>query len=138
MPVLTEPLTVDSLLTLPKPASGKHYELSDGKLIIAGNAGALHELTKTKIFEILTEYRLQNKAAGRAFAETQFTLRVDRARIPDLAWVSQSKLDQILRENRAIPVGPDLAVEIISDSEQTLSSSCLPGFEIAVAEFSRL
>lgn len=181
MPVLTEPLTADLLLTLPKPASGKHYELSDGELILVGNAGALHELTKTRIFEILTEYRIQRKAAGRAFAETQFTLRADRARIPDLAWVSQSKLDQIPRENRAISVAPDLAVEIISDSEQpeaieqklrdyleagvevwqvfpslgtitvwqgnqgqrlsgeqTLSSPCLPGFEIAVAEFFRL
>jgi Uma2 family endonuclease len=81
-----------------------------------GNAGALHELIKTKVFELLTEYRLRTKR-GRAFAETQFTLRADRARIPDVAWVSEDKLSQIPRENRAIPIAPDLAVEIISDSE---------------------
>jgi Uma2 family endonuclease len=67
-------------------------------------------------FEILTEYRLQTKA-GRAFAETQFTLRQDRARIPDVAWVGQEKLALIPRANRAIPIAPDLAIEIISDSE---------------------
>ncbi|MFL6464244.1 MAG: Uma2 family endonuclease [Bryobacteraceae bacterium] len=117
MPVSTAALTPDGLLRLPRPKDGEHYELSDGELITVGNAGALHELIKTRLFEILTEYRLQNKS-GRAFAETQFTLRSDRARIPDVAWVSQAKLDLIPRENRAIPIAPDVAIEVISDSEQ--------------------
>ena len=110
-------LTPEALLALPRPAHGRHYELSDGELIVVGNAGALHELIKTQVFELLTEYRLKTKA-GRAFAETQFTLRVDRARIPDVAWVSRDRIALIPRENRAIPIAPDLAVEIISDSEQ--------------------
>lgn len=117
MPVSTAALTPDDLLSLPKPKHGGHYELSDGELITVGNAGALHELVKTKLFEILTEYRLQNKS-GRAFAETQFTLRADRARIPDVAWVSQAKLAQIPRENRAIPIAPDIAIGVVSESEQ--------------------
>lgn len=116
MPVPTAALTPDDLLGLPRPKHGGHYELSDGELITVGNAGALHELIKTRLFKILTEYRLQNKG-GRAFAETQFTLRSDCARIPDVAWVLQAKLDQIPRENRAIPIAPDIAVEVISDSE---------------------
>lgn len=116
MAISTVQFTPDALLLLPRPAEGRNYELSDGELIVVGNAGALHELIKTRVFELLTEYRLQMKN-GRAFAETQFTLRVDRARIPDVAWVSQDKLDLIPRENRAIAVAPDLAVEIISDSE---------------------
>jgi Uma2 family endonuclease len=116
MSASTAQLTPDALLVLPRPAAGRHYELSDGELLVVGNAGALHELIKTRVFELLTEYRLKTKS-GRAFAETQFTLRVDRARIPDVAWVSQDKLAQIPRENRAIPIAPDLAVEIISDSE---------------------
>jgi Uma2 family endonuclease len=110
-------LTPDALLELPRPRHGKHYELSDGQLIIVGNAGALHELIKTAVFEILTEYRLRVRS-GRAFAETQFTLRSDRARIPDVAWVSEQRLAQIVRGNRAIAIAPDVAIEIISDSEQ--------------------
>jgi Uma2 family endonuclease len=47
----------------------------------------------------------------------QFTLRADRARIPDVAWVSESRLGLIPRANQAIPIAPDLAVEIISDPE---------------------
>jgi Uma2 family endonuclease len=116
MPPSTAQITPEALLLLPRPTQGKHYELSDGELIVVGNAGALHELIKSRMFEILTEYRLRTKA-GRAFAETQFTLRADRARIPDVAWVSESKLSLIPRANRAIPIAPDLAVEIISDSE---------------------
>ncbi|HEX4773714.1 MAG TPA: Uma2 family endonuclease [Bryobacteraceae bacterium] len=116
MPASTAQITPEALLLLPRPALGKHYELSDGELIVVGSAGALHELIKTRIFEILSEYRLKTNA-GRAFAETQFTLRADRARIPDVAWVSESKLGLIPRANRAIPIAPDLAIEIISDSE---------------------
>ena len=113
----TGTLTPDALLELPKPVNGKHYELSDGDLIIVGNAGALHELIKTTVFEILTEYRLRTRS-GRAFAETQFALRSDRARIPDVAWVSEERLQQIPRSNRAIGIAPDIAIEIVSDSEQ--------------------
>jgi Uma2 family endonuclease len=114
--VATTKLTPDALLCLPKSANGKHYELSDGDLIVAGNAGALHELIKTSVFEILTEYRLKTRS-GRAFSETQFTLRADRARIPDVAWVSTARVSLILRENKAISITPDVAVEVISDSE---------------------
>jgi Uma2 family endonuclease len=113
--------TPDALLELPEPANGKHYELSDGDLIVVGNAGALHELIKTTVFEILTEYRLKTRS-GRAFAETQFTLRSDRARIPDVAWVSGARADLIPRENRAISIAPDIAIEVISDSAPPLET----------------
>lgn len=109
-------LTPDSLLELPRPPHGRHYELSDGELILVGNAGALHELIKTTVFEIFTEYRLRTQL-GRAFAETQFTLRADRARIPDVAWVTSEQLLQIPRSNRAIGLAPAIAVEILSESE---------------------
>jgi hypothetical protein len=113
----TGTLTPDALIELPRPPNGKHYELSDGDLIVVGNAGALHELIKTTVFEILTEYRLRTRS-GRAFAETQFALRSDCARIPDVAWVSEERLQQIPRSNQAIGIAPDVAIEIVSDSEQ--------------------
>jgi len=109
-------ITPEALLDIAAPRDGKYYELSDGELIVVGNAGALHELIKTTVFEILTEYRLQTRS-GRAFAETQFTLRSDRARIPDVAWVSSGRIGQIPAENRAIPIAPDIAIEIVSESE---------------------
>jgi Uma2 family endonuclease len=110
-------LTPDSLLSLPEVADGGHYELSDGELIVVGNAGALHELIKTRLYKLLTIYSVRTNG-GDAFSETQFTLRADRARIPDIAWVSTARLLLIPRENRAIPIAPGIAIEIISDSEQ--------------------
>ena len=79
----TIPLTADSLLSLPRPEGGRHYELSDGELIVVGNAGSLHELIKAKLLEIFIAYRLR-VAEGKVFSETQFTLRSDRVRIPDV------------------------------------------------------
>ena len=117
MPPLTATLTPDTLLELAPPANGKHYELSDGELIVVGNAGALHELIKMTVLEILMEYNFRTKS-GRAFSETQFTLRADRARIPDVAWVSRERALRIPRENRAIAIAPDIAIEVISDSER--------------------
>ncbi len=59
-------MTPDALLDLPKPAQGKHYERNHGELIVAEVAGALHELLKTKILEILEEHRLRTRSGRRA------------------------------------------------------------------------
>lgn len=117
MPAETIILTPEALLDLPKPPDGKYYELSDGELIVVGNAGALHEWIKNTVRDIFTEYQFRTKA-GRAFSETQFTLRVDRARIPDVAWVSRERLSQIPWANQTILIAPDVAVEVISESER--------------------
>lgn len=111
-------LTPDSLVSLPERDDGGHYELSDGELIVVGTAGALHELIKMKLAELLMMYQLQTKR-GRTFSETMFTLRADRARIPDVSWVSKERLLLIPRDNHAIPIAPDIAIEILSDSEQS-------------------
>jgi Uma2 family endonuclease len=117
MSTATAALTPNDLVELELPDGVKQYELSDGELIPVGTAFALHELIKTAIFGILTEYRLRMRS-GMAFADSMFTLRADRARIPDVAWVSNERFAQIPWENRAIPIAPDIAIEILSDSER--------------------
>jgi Uma2 family endonuclease len=51
-------LTPSALLDLPKPPNGNHYELSDGELIVVGNAGALHELIKASALEIPNRFQI--------------------------------------------------------------------------------
>jgi Uma2 family endonuclease len=97
-------LTPAALLDLPKPPNGHHYELSDGELIVAGNAGALDELIKAAVLEILIEYRLRT-GSGRAFAGSQFTLRGDRARLPDVAWVLGVSASAIKGPLKLCPTG---------------------------------
>jgi Uma2 family endonuclease len=109
-------ITPDDLLLLPRPENGKHYELSEGELIIVGNAGARHERIKSTILTLLIVY-LETYRIGRAFSESQFTMAGGGARIPDIAFVSQSKLALLPNEDIAIPLAPDLAIGIISNSE---------------------
>jgi Uma2 family endonuclease len=109
-------ITPDDLLLLPRPENGKHYELSEGELIIVGNAGARHERIKSTILTLLIVY-LDRHPIGSAFSDSQFTMADGGARIPDVAFVRRSKLAPLPDEDIAIPFAPDLAIEIISNSE---------------------
>jgi Uma2 family endonuclease len=109
-------LTPDDLLLLPRPQNGKHYELSEGELIVVASPGWRHERIKSIILGLLFAY-LETHRIGRAFPESQFTMAGGGARIPDVAFVSHSKLALLPDEDIAIPFAPDLAIEIISNSE---------------------
>ena len=109
-------LSPDDLLLLPPLENSKGYELSEGELIIVGSAGARHEWIKSTILTLLIVY-LEKYRIGRAFSESMFTMAGGGARIPDVAFVSQSKLALLPYADIAIPFAPDLAVEIISNSE---------------------
>jgi Uma2 family endonuclease len=110
-------LTPDALLALPELEDGGHYELSDGELIVAKPEGASHALLKIKLFEILLQYGLRTDL-GRTFCESEFTLGTQRARVPDVAWVSTERFSLIPHNDHVIPIAPDIAMEIVSESEQ--------------------
>ena len=108
--------TPADLLKLPRPLNGRHYELSAGELIIVGNAGARHERVKQRILTVLMAWAAQ-RSIGSIFSESQFTLNEDTARIPDVAFVGSAKLALLPDADVPIPFAPDLAVEVISESE---------------------
>src|SRR6185437_11456806 len=93
------------------------------------NAGATHEWIKSLLLRLLFVYQHQHPQQGAVFAESQFTMAGGGARIPDVAFIGSEKLARFERGNRSIPFPPDLAIEIISDSE-TASYS-----ETKVAEY---
>ena len=114
-------LTPADLLTLPRSPAGEHYELSEGELITVGNAGARHERLKQQIAKLLTAYSIEHPV-GEVFCGTQFTLSESTARIPDVAFVLNAKLERFPDDDSAIPFAPDVAIEIISDSEAAADS----------------
>ncbi len=110
-------LTPNDLLRMPPPLEGKDYELSGGELIVVGRAGARHERIKRRLLKLLFAYEDQHPEAGEVYAESMFPLGRETARIPDLAFIGQAKAAQLPDSDVVIPVVPDLAVEIISESE---------------------
>ncbi len=113
--VLAE-LTPNSLLELTPPDPTTFYELSDGELIIVERAVALHEWIKGQLNALLIGWQLSH-GLGRVFVESLFTLGPHTARMPDLAIVLKNRISLIPKTKVAIPIAPDLAIEIISDSE---------------------
>lgn len=121
---------VGDLLTL-RPEDGvKAYELRDGELIPVGNAGGWHEIVKTKTLRKLDRF-VEAHALGWILSESMFTLGEDRARIPDVAFVRMEKWNNLPQENAPIPFAPDLAIEIVSESENAAEAETKVGDYLA-------
>ena len=110
-------LTPDDLFRMPPPEVGKDYELSGGELITVGRAGARHERIKSKLVTVLCAYVAQHPELGEVYSESMFPLGPETARIPDVAFVGREKAVLIPDADVVIPVAPDLAAEVISESE---------------------
>lgn len=109
-------LTPAELPNLPRPRDGRHYELSEGDLIVVGNAGGEHELVNWFIQKALFAWYSRH-STGAVLTESQFSLGEATARIPDVAFIGDEKLNALRRHKGPIQFAPDLAVEVISDSE---------------------
>ena len=102
-------------LRRPEATQGKHYELSEGQLIIVGNAKPRHELVKSQLGVLLSVFAHANPIVW-VFIESQFVLAEDTARIPDVAVVRTEKL-ATSRDPDVFAFAPDIAIEILSPSE---------------------
>jgi len=108
-------LTVKDLANLEAP-DGVKYELSKGELITMGKSKYLHEWVKWRVVEILGEY-IHRERTGKMAPESLFTLSEDTARQPDVAFISNAKLRPVNDPDELIPFVPDLAIEIVSQSD---------------------
>lgn len=113
-------LTPNDLIDL-AARDGKVYELSEGRVIEVGSAGYLHELIKSQLLIVLIGH-VDAHPAGRVFSESMFPLAPHTARIPDVSYVRREKLLGAEVTKYAISFVPDLAIEIISDSETALDT----------------
>src|SRR5438105_5003586 len=107
-------LTVDEFEKLQLDENVR-YELSEGELIIVGTAAARHEMVKSRIVEILVLYVSRNRI-GRVFAETSFVLGSPTFRMPDIAFVGNSKLAHY-DPYKMFRFAPDLVIEIVSNGD---------------------
>jgi Uma2 family endonuclease len=109
-------LTVRDLANL-EPPDGVKYELSEGELIITGGGSKyLQEWVKWRLMEVLGEY-VHPERTGMIAAASLFTLSKDTARQPDVAFISNAKLRPVYGPDELIPFVPDLAIEVVSESD---------------------
>jgi Uma2 family endonuclease len=111
-------MTPDDLLRLPPllPEQGHHYELSDGEVVIVGNAKFRHERVKARVTMILSVH-VEKARSGLVLPESLFALGEGSAHEPDVAYASNEKINAVEDVDRLISFVPELAIEVISQSE---------------------
>jgi len=101
------------------PDDGFRYELVKGELRKMSPAGHKHGLIAMNVATPLNN-QVTAKKLGRVYAaETGFLISSspDTVRAPDVAFVSQERLDAVGNVEGYWPGAPDLAVEVISPSD---------------------
>jgi Uma2 family endonuclease len=103
-------VTVREFLELPEP-EGQRLELIGGEVVTMGRGGMPHEVTKSRIIQILAVWLAQNPV-GALFSETMFQLDEQNCLIPDVS---------VLRHGHTYPGGtgsiqgaPEIAIEVVS------------------------
>jgi Uma2 family endonuclease len=98
------------------PDDGKAYELINGKLIMTPPPGDDHGRIGTKLLKAILFFDPEEKL-GQVWFTTGFELDESNTPAPDMAFVVASRVPP--RSRGAVPVVPDLVVEVWSPSQLT-------------------
>lgn len=111
-------MTADQLRAMPE--DGLRHELVAGLVVSEPPASFRHGGVAAEIFRRLIEFVRPRKLGLVVSTETGFLLarNPDTVRAPDVAFVSEGKIERAGRFRGFFPGSPDLAVEVLSPSEQ--------------------
>jgi len=114
---LSKLTTADELLVMPD--DGYRYELIEGELIRMSPAGAQHGMVAVRITAPLAMHVKANELGEVYAAETGFKLQSDpdTVRAPDVAFVSQNRVDEAGLVKGYWIGAPDFAVEVLSPDD---------------------
>jgi Uma2 family endonuclease len=115
MAVQTRLYTADDLANMPD--HGKTYELHNGVLIeVAGSKRRQTRLAAWIIY-LITKFIVENNLRGEVSgADGTYVLGRYNTRIPDVAYVTAETADNQPAEDEFYRGAPDLAVEVVSES----------------------
>ena len=118
MSITTHPLTADALLAMSSTIG--RSELLDGELIRMSPAGFEHGSITLKLAWPIARYVEEHQLGIVCAAETGFPLKrnPDTVRAPDLAFVSQTRVDQVGTVKGYWPGCPDLVAEVVSPNDK--------------------
>ena len=114
--VTSQPFTAEALLALD---DGFRYELARGELRKMSLAGSNHGYLAGELSAELRNHVKAHKLARVYAAETGFKLtsNPDTVRAPDVAFVSQERLERVGPITGYRPGAPDLAAEVVSPND---------------------
>jgi len=109
-------LTADALFEMDWPEDGTGYELSDGELVIVGVGGVRHELANSRFASALFGWSSEHPNTV-VLVKALIKFGEHIARLPDIAVLLPGRLALIPEDNSMISVVPNLAVDVISQSD---------------------
>jgi Uma2 family endonuclease len=132
---LTQPITLEAFLA--SADSNDRHELIDGQAIAKMSPKRFHAKTQKALLKILDDW-----AEGQGHFYPEWSVVLTRqgepwVPIPDLMFVSYSRLSADWDEDAPSPVPPDLAIEIISP-EQTFGAMVTKATDYLTAGVARV
>ncbi len=95
------------------PEDGKRYEIIDGELLVTHAPHWGHQKACLRIASYLDVWSLETNLGEAAAGPGVLFTDADNV-IPDVAWVSKSRLPMALDDSGHLTEAPDLAVEVLS------------------------
>lgn len=116
----TKSSTVTAEQLLAMPDDGRRRELVGGELRMMSPAGGRHGQVALNLALLLGSHVRQQNLGVVYAAETGFLISrdPDTVRAPDVAYVSQSRWQQIADQAGFVPFAPDVACEVISPHDR--------------------
>ncbi len=111
---LARTYTLAEFMTLPD--DGHFYELIEGRLVEMRGPGLRHGEITTILIQQIRNYTDLNPV-GKAWTNMAFVLNPKNAPLPDVGYVVAERLASLDYED-AFPGSPDLAVEIVSRTDE--------------------
>lgn len=110
--VITKRWTTKDLEDLPYDEWNR-YEIIDGELFVTGAAHYGHQLVSTKLISRIERWSKETNSG--AIVATPGLIYSDSDNvIPDLVWVSNSRLSELLNDSGHFQGSPDLVIEVLS------------------------
>jgi Uma2 family endonuclease len=116
MTTATKPITLEEFMALPEYTEG-HYELIAGEVITVHGFNGRQAIVASDLIHAVSRFA-EDHDLGHLMIGGYFQVRSepDWAVLPCGAIVSNARLSRIFREETAFDGGPDLAIEVITET----------------------
>jgi Uma2 family endonuclease len=95
------------------------YELVEGELVPLASGNPMHADIRGVLEQLLRNY-FDRSRIGRVLAEVDCRINDELVRRPDLSVFLANRLKEIDRKKTPLPFAPDIAVEVLSPSENAI------------------